>query len=184
MASSPDALCRTQCQIQSVLADHTNRSHGYFYTRAAIVTIEEHKIRCHFVSGDDILFGQLCQHPDLLAALQRTGSFIGNALTQQVIGELKCFFVLHNAVAVRHHTQNRFIGAADIGTIAGDHSTRTRIDITALYLPIQTSQLQGFTACRGFHNDAAKAMPRGLTDREHGFNICRHSKISFSICFR
>ena len=31
---------------------------------------------------------------------------------------------------------------------------------------------------------AAKAMPRGLTDREHSFNICRHSKISFLICFR
>ena len=29
---------------------------------------------------------------------------ISNALTQQVIGELECFFVLHNAVAVRYDT--------------------------------------------------------------------------------
>ena len=88
------------------------------------MTVEEHKIWGHFVTGDDVLLRQLCQHPDFLAALQRTGSFISNALTQQVIGKLKCFFVLHNAVAVRHHTQNSIIGAADIGAIAGDHCTR------------------------------------------------------------
>jgi len=179
MASSPDALCSTQSQIQGVLADDTNRGHGYFYTRTAIVTVEEHKIWGHFISGDDVFLRQLCQHPDFFAALQRTGSLISNALTQQVIGELECFFVLHNAVAVRHHAQNSFIGAADIGTIAGDHSTRARIDVAAFHLPIQTSQFQGFTACRGFHHDTAKAMPRGLTDREHGFNVCGHSKVSF-----
>ena len=175
VASSPDALCRAQSQIQGVLADHTNRGHGYFHTRTAIVTVEEHKIWCHFVSGDDVFLRQLCQHPDLLAALQRTGSFVSDALTQQVIGELKCFFVLHNAVAVGYHTQNSIIGAADIGPIAGDHSTRAGIDVAAFHLPIQTSQLQGFTACRGIHHDTAKAMPRGLTDREHGFNVCGHT---------
>ena len=148
------------------------------------MTVKEHKIWVYFVSGDDVLLRQLCQHPDLLAALQRASSFISNALTQQVIRELECFFVLHNAVAVRHHTQNSIIGAADIRPIAGNHSTRARIDIAALHLPIQTGQLQGFTACRGIHHDTAKAMPRGLTDREHGFNVCRHSKISFLICFR
>ena len=138
VAGSPDALCSTQSQIQGVLADYTDRSHSDFHTRAAIVTVEEHKIWGHFVSGDDVFLRQLRQHPDFLAALQRTGSFISNALTQQVIGELERFFVLHNAVAVRHHAQNSFIGAADIGTIAGDHSTRAGIDIAALHLPIQT----------------------------------------------
>ena len=139
------------------------------------MAVEEHKIWGHFITCDNVLLRQLRQHPYFLASLQRTGSFISNALTQQVIGEPECFFVLHNAVAVRHDTEYGFIGAADIGTIAGDHSTRTRIDITALYLPIQTGQLQGFTACMGINHDTAKAMPRGLTDREHGFNICGHN---------
>jgi len=175
MASSPDALCSTQSQIQGVLADDTNRGHSYFHTRTAIVTVEEHKIWGHFVSGDNVLLRQLCQHPDLLAALQRTGSFISNALTQQVIGELKGFFVLHNAVAVRYHAQNSIIGAADVSPITGNHSTRAGIDVAAFHLPIQTSQLQGFTTCRGIHHDTAKAVPRGFADREHGFNICRHN---------
>ena len=139
------------------------------------MTVEEHKIWGHFVSGDDVFLRQLRQHPDFLAALQGTGSFVSNTLTQQVIRELERFFVLHNAVAVRHHAQNSFIRAADIGTIAGDHSTRAGIDVAAFHLPIQTSQLQGFTACRGIHHDAAKTVPRGFTDREHGFNICRHN---------
>ena len=137
--------------------------------------LEELYRRAYKISGNKIFPRKPCQHPDLLAALQRTGSFISNALTQQVIGELECFFVLHNAVAVRHHTQNSIIGAADICAIAGDHSTRAGIDVAAFHLPIQTSQLQGFTACRGIHHDAAKTVPRGFTDREHGFNICRHN---------
>ena len=175
MAGSPDALCSTQSQIQGVLADHTNRGHSDFYTRTAIVTVKEHKIWGHFISGDDVLLRQLRQHPDFLAALQRTGSFISDTFTQQIIGELECFFVLHDAITVRYHTQNSIIGAADVSPIAGDHSTRAGIDITALHLPIQTGQFQGFTACRGIHDNTAKAMPRGLTDREHGFNICRHN---------
>jgi hypothetical protein len=174
MASSPDALCSTQSQIQGVLADHTNRGHRDFYTRTAIVAVKEHKIWGHFVSGDNVLLRQLCQHPDLLAALQRASSFISNALTQQVIGELERFFVLHNAVAVGYHTQNSIIGAADVSPITGDHSTSTGIDVAA-FLPIQTSQFQGFTACRGIHDNTAKAMPRGFTNREHGFNICGHN---------
>ena len=147
------------------------------------MTVEDHKIWYYLISSNKIFPRKPCQHPDLSAALQGTGSFISDTFTQQVIGELKCFFVLHNAVAVGYHTQNSIISAADIGTIAGDHSTRAGIDITALYLPIQTSQFQGFTACRGIHNDTAKAVPRGLTDREHRFNICGHSKISFSVYF-
>ena len=131
----------------------------------------DHKIWYYLISSDKIFPRKPCQHPDLLAALQRTGSFVSNTLTQQVIRELKCFFVLHNAVAVGYHTQNSIIGAADIGAIAGDHSTRAGIDITALHLPIQTGQFQGFTACRGIHDDTAKAVPWGFTDREHRFNI-------------
>ena len=181
MACSPAALCCIQRKVQRVLADYTDRSHGHFHTRTSVMTVEEHKIRGHFVSCDNVLLRQPCQHPDLSAALQGTGSFISDTFTQQVIGELKCFFVLHNAVAVGYHTQNSIISAADIGTIAGDHSTRAGIDITAFHLPIQTGQFQGFTACRGIHDDTAKAVPRGLTDREHRFNICGHSKISFSV---
>lgn len=175
MAGSPNTLCVIQCKVQRVLANHTNRGHSDLDTRTTIVTVEEHKICGHFVSSDDVLLRQLRQHPDLLATLQRTGSFISNALTQQVIGELECFFVLHNAVTVRYDTEHGIIRAADIRPITGNHSTRAGIDITALYLPIQTSQFQSFTACRGIHHDTAKAMPRGLTDREHGFNICRHN---------
>ncbi len=51
-------------QIQGVLADHTNRGHSDLDTRTAIVTVEEDKIWGHFVSGDDVLFGQFCQHPE------------------------------------------------------------------------------------------------------------------------
>ena len=140
------------------------------------MAVEEHKIWGHFVSGNDVLFRQLCQHPNLLATLQGACGFVGNTLAQQIVGELECFLVLHDAIAVRHHAENGIIGAADIGTIAGDHSSVARVDVTTLDLPIQASQFQGFTACRGFHNDAAKAMPRGLTDRKHDFNICRHNK--------
>ena len=117
MAGSPDTLRCTQSQIQGVLADNTNRGHGDFHTRAAIVTVEEHKIGGHFISGDDVLLRQLRQHPDFLAALQRTGSFISDTFTQQIIGELECFFVLHDAITVRYHTQNSIIGAADVSPI-------------------------------------------------------------------
>ena len=175
VACSPNALCSTQCQIQSVLADYTNRGHGYFHTRTAIVTVEEHKIWGYFVTGDDVLLRQLCQHPDLFAALQRTSGFIGNTLAQQIIGELECFFVLHDAVTVRYDTKHGIISAADIGAIAGNHCTRARVDVAALDLPIQTSQFQSLTACRGIHNDTAKAVPRSFTNREHCFNVCRHN---------
>ena len=121
------------------------------------------------------LSGSFASIQIFFAALQRTGSFVSDTLTQQVIRELECFFVLHNAVAVRYHAQNSIIRAADVSPIAGDHSTRAGIDITALYLPIQTGQFQGFAACRGIHHDTAKAMPRGFTDREHGFNVCGHT---------
>lgn len=110
----------------------------------------------HFISGDDVLLRQLRQHPNLLAALQGTSSFISDTFTQQIIG------------------------AADIGTVAGNHSTSAGVDVAALDLPIQTGQLQCLMACRGIHDNTAKAVPRGFADREHSFNICRHSKISFS----
>ena len=184
MACSPAALCCIQRKVQSVLANYTDRSHGHFHTRTSVMTVEDYKIWYYLISSDKIFPRKPCQHPDLLAALQGTCGFIGDPLTQQVIREPESFFVLHDAVTVGYHTQNSIISAADICAIAGDHITRAGIDITALYLPIQTGQLQGFTACRGIHDDPAKAVPRGLTDREHGFNICRHSKISFSICFR
>ena len=80
----------------------------------------DHKIWYYLIFSDKIFPRKPCQHPDLLAALQRTGSFVSNTFTQQVIGELKCFFVLHNAVAVRHHAQNSIIGAADICAIKRD----------------------------------------------------------------
>ena len=180
MAGSPDTLRCTQSQIQGVLADNTNRGHGDFHTRAAIVTVEEHKIWGHFISGDDVLLRQLRQHPNLLAALQGTSSFISDTFTQQIIGELECFFVLHDAITVRYDTKHSIIGAADIGTVAGNHSTSAGVDVAALDLPIQTGQLQCLMACRGIHDNTAKAVPRGFADREHSFNICRHSKISFS----
>lgn len=134
----------------------------------------------HFISGDDVLLRQLRQHPNLLAALQGTSSFISDTFTQQIIGELECIFVLHDAITVRYDTKHSIIGAADIGTVAGNHSTSAGVDVAALDLPIQTGQLQCLMACRGIHDNTAKAVPRGFADREHSFNICRHSKISFS----
>lgn len=68
-AMIPGYRANVRSTDDAVLADHTNRGHGNFYTRAAIVTVEEHKIWGHFVSGDDVLLRQLCQHPYLLAAL-------------------------------------------------------------------------------------------------------------------
>ena len=105
----PDTLCRTESQIQGVLADHPNRGHGDLDTRTAIMAVEEHKIWGHFVSGNDVLFRQLCQHPNLLATLQGACGFVGNTLAQQIVGELECFLVLHDAIAVRHHAENGII---------------------------------------------------------------------------
>ena len=56
-----------------------------------------------------------------------------------------------------------------------DALAESGIDISALYLPIQTSQFQSFPTCRGIHHDTAKTVPRGFTDREHGFNVCGHN---------
>ena len=138
VARSPAALCSIQREVQRVLADYTDRSHSHFHTRTSVMTVEDYKIWYYLISSDKIFPRKPCQHPDLLAALQRTGSFVSNTFTQQVIRELKCFFVLHNAVAVGYHTQNSIISAADICAIAGDHSTRAGIDIAAFHLPVQT----------------------------------------------
>ena len=62
-------------------------------------------------------------------------------LVQQIIGELEGFLVLHDAVAIRYDTEYSIIGTADVGTIAGDNGLIFRIDVAALDLPIQTSQL-------------------------------------------
>ena len=95
VACSPATLCCIQRKVQSILADHTDWSHGHFHTRTAVMTVEDYKIWYYLISSDKIFPRKPCQHPDLSAALQGTGSFISDTFTQQVIGELKCFFVLH-----------------------------------------------------------------------------------------
>ena len=174
----PDTLGAVEGQIQSVLTHHPDGGHGNLDAGAAVVGVHHNQIGSDFVPSDDIAVGHTGQHPDLAATLESTGSLVGHASTQEIIGELESGLVLHYLVAVGHDTQGGAVGAAEIDPITGNQDTALSIDVLLYDLPIQTGADQGISRSGSFLYLSTQTMPGLFTNIKHGFNICGHCNSS------
>ena len=180
VACAPDALGLMQRKVKGVLADHPDGSHGDLDAGTAVVAVEYHQVGRDFVPGDDVALRHPGQQPDLAAALQGTGGLVGDALAQQVVGELEGFAVLHHLVAVGHNPERGVVAAAGIGLVAGDAVAGGGVDAVLLHLPIQPGQNEGIAGSGGVHDLYTEAVPGLFADIKHGFDTSRHSDFSFA----
>ena len=171
----PDTLCAVECQIERVLADNTDGGHGDLDSAAAIVTVHHHQIGSDLVPGDNVAVGHPGQHPGLAATLQGSGSLIGHANPQQVIGELESVLVLHHLVAVRNDTKGGVVGTAGIDLVPRDQGAVLSVDVLLLHRPVKASKHQGVNGRgRGF-DTGSQSVPGLFADIEHGFDVSGHN---------
>ena len=168
-------LVTVQSQVEGVLTHDSDGSHGNLDTTAAVVGVHYHQIGRDFVPGNDVAVGHPGQHPNLAATLQSTGSLVGHASPQQVIGELEGIAVLHDLVAVTDDTQGGAVGAAGVHFVPCDQGAILGVDVLLDDLPIQASVDQGISGGGSLLDFRTQAMPGLFTDIEHGFNISGHN---------
>ena len=171
----PDTLGTVQSQVEGILTHNSDGGHGDLDTAAAVVGVHHHQIGRDLVPGNDVAMGHPGQHPNLAATLQSTGSLVGHASPQQVIGELEGIAVLHDLVAVTDDTQGGAVGAAGVHFVPCDQGAILGVDVLLDDLPIQASVDQSVSGGRGLLHLSTQAVPGLFADIEHSFNISGHN---------
>ena len=167
-------LAEARARVQGVLAHHPDGGHGHLDGPAAVVGVAEHQVGLHLVPLDDVFIRQFGKKPYLPAVLQGTGGFVLHPLPQQRVGKGKGFGVLYHPVPVGDHPQHLVVHIPEIGFVPRDLHAAPGLDGLLDHVPVKAGQPQGFLRTGGCFHPDSQAMPRGLTDIKHGFNISCH----------